>query len=298
MQQYSISDFENLDYTYNLPNDIISVINDLSELVSAPEYNRTPQFMNDKYKKKKYDLLPPNDLKKTIIKKNENGINKDIDELRKYINKLTENTSIIMCNNIINKINEIKDLYSYKDLEHISQIMFNIIISNNLFSDIYALLYSKLINHNFIKAIIDINFNKFMDLYKSPRESTENISFDDICKHNDLLDKNKSAALLYTHLVKYDIIPKKAIIDLINECQDFILKLLNIENKKQLVDELSEVIFILVKNSYHLIDDINILEQITNNIQYIANMKNTNRKSITNKTIFKHMDLIDALGKK
>ena len=53
MEKYTLNDMKNLTYIFNLPNNIIEIINELTEIVSNPDYNKTPQFSNDKHKKKK-----------------------------------------------------------------------------------------------------------------------------------------------------------------------------------------------------------------------------------------------------
>ena len=120
-------------------------------------------------------------------------------------------------------------------------------------------------------------------------------TYDSLCAHNKKLDKNKAAMLLYINLMKHDIIPKADIVNIILEVQNMILELINKEGQKKLIDELSNLVFVLIKNTYLFIDIPEKLEVITNNVQYMANMKVTNRPSITHKAIFKHMDLLDQI---
>lgn len=292
--RYSIEDIEKLEYTFTLPDAIINIINDLSELVSAPEYNKTPQFSNERYKKKKKQFdWAIQSFEKTIIKKNE-GIKKEIDNIRKLLNKLTENTSVSICESILVKMNELVDEYSDEEMIEVGNAIFNIIINNMMYSHIYALLYTKIIHFTFIKDTIMEQFSHCLDIYKMDIP-TQKLSYDDLCLHNKKLDQNKATILLFINLMKHDIIQKGEIVKIILEVQNMILDLSNQNDKKQLVDELSNLIFVLVKNTYNFIDIPDKLEEIVNNVQYIANMKVKNRPSITHKSIFKHMDLLDEI---
>ena len=68
-------------------------------------------------------------------------------------------------------------------------------------------------------------------------------------------------------------------------------------NKKNELDELSELIYILISNSLNTIkdNDINKYNEIVNYIEKMSNLKVKTTPGITNKCIFKHMDLLDEL---
>jgi len=79
---------------FKLEQDIIDKIIQLTNIVCAPEYNKTPEFIVEKYKKKKIkndSFLENLDFNVTVIKKNI-GIEKEIDNLRILLNKLTESS--------------------------------------------------------------------------------------------------------------------------------------------------------------------------------------------------------------
>ena len=75
-------------------------------------------------------------------------------------------------------------------------------------------------------------------------------------------------------------------------------ELINIADKKIYVEEISEIIFIFVKYCKDILKKEEEWEEIENNINYIANMKYNQRLSITNKVIFKFMDLKDEINQK
>ena len=93
----------------------------------------------------------------------------------------------------------------------------------------------------------------------------------------------------------YGVISKNEIILLTRNLLENVYKFISIENKKNEVEELTETIAILYKKDlyndqkYELINGFTI-DKI---IQQIANSKVKDFKSLTNKTIFKFMDLVD-----
>jgi len=303
MNKYYIHDFENLSYTYRLPGSILDIINKLTILVASPEYNKTPLFQNNdnkfKTKKKGYygnnhynnnRQAPTEVLVKTVIKKNTEGVVKEVDTLRKFLNKLTETNYETISNSIIALFAEININYSYEDAIVISDKLFNMVVDNTLFSTIYAKLFFGLKDHKFIMETIGIYFNKFSGITNTYRENNLET------RHS--LTKNKASTLFFINLMKATLISSKAVIDIIIEVQDTILVIITIENKKVEVDELSELLYVMLKNTFADIKDEETIEKISNTINYIANMKVKNRPSITSKAIFKHMDMRDELLKK
>ena len=153
-----------------------------------PDYNKTPEFLIEKLKKKTLISNGYKNFEKTTIIKKE-GIYKEIDIIRKYINKLTENTFVMICKNIIDNLDEIKNKYDAKDLKFLGETIFKILSNNSLFSDIYALLYLKLKNYDFMEVDIKNKIDKFLDIYiKTEDIKTEDIKTEDI-KTEDIKTK-------------------------------------------------------------------------------------------------------------
>ena len=96
-----------------------------------------------------------------------------------------------------------------------------------------------------------------------------------------------------------DIISKAQIMNITRNLLSQIYTFISIENKKNEVDELTETIAILYKkelydddedeDAYELINGFTINEIV----EKIANSKVKDYKSLTNKSLFKFMDLID-----
>ena len=94
------------------------------------------------------------------------------------------------------------------------------------------------------------------------------------------------------------IIHVSTIVSITRKLVDTIFQFISMENKKNEVDELTENVAILYRkelyaaysgNSYEYISGLNITEVI----EKLAHSKVKDYKSLTNKTIFKFMDMID-----
>ena len=70
------------------------------------------------------------------------------------------------------------------------------------------------------------------------------------------------------------------------------------KNKKNEMDELSELIYIMITNCYENLNKNNseLYKEIFNNVVRITNIKSKNTPGITNKCIFKHMDILDEIS--
>ena len=297
MQIYPLEYIEELTiFDVDIPDEIKKNIDEICEIVTAPEYNKTPNFILDKNKKKRNYDLDINLLKKyekTLIVKN-NGVKMEVDIIRKYLNKLTEHNEESIGLKIIAHIENIKHDYNEDELNYIGEQLFNIVTSNELFSDIYAKIYLKIMDYSFIVTPINNNFNKIIDFYNNSSEININ-NYDSICDRNKMLDKNKALILFYINLMKIGLFSQEAIKNYIINLQNLLMQKMNINNNNIIVDELTEFIYLMITHCLIIFKDDENWEEINNNIQYVSNMNRNNRPSITNKTIFKHLDLLDFI---
>lgn len=288
-----------LENRFKLEKEIIDKINHLTSIVCAPEYNKTPEFIVEKYRKKKNrnDSYHENfDFSVTVIKKNI-GIEKEIDNVRILLNKLTDT----LFDNILQEIkiilNRIVENFDEKLFEKVGNSMFTIFISNILFSNIYTRLIKELSDYNFIQEVIKnklANFNLYFQEEKL-KDDLLKLTFDEISDNNKIADKKRGEAQLLTNLLIENYIKKNEFIKVFEDLMDLFFEITNLNDKISLVDRLADILFIIIKDSYNYLKNENYYVEIESNINYISNMKNKSRPSISNKTIFKFMDLRDLL---
>lgn len=263
---------------------------------------------NNNGKVKSYNFVNDDDWERlrkfqaTVLLKKE-GINASIDQIRKHLNKITTKTYDSLKEQIIKEINLIaKDLdfevpEMLDEVNKIGDAIFFIASSNGFYSAMYARLYKELMElYPFMETIFHTNFNKFQELFNKIDYCDPNVDYDLFCKNNKANENRRSLSLFYLNLMNYNVITPEKIITIISNLQVYLISSINTPGNKPIVDELSEIIFILITSeaSKQLINS-DSWENIITNVKEISKLKISQHDSITNKTIFKHMDIIDAL---
>ena len=316
MKRYSITDFNNILYNgfdYKLDQSVISLIQNLAEQVGAPEYVKTPQFTRrerpnygNKKRHKNNDITDEDwevirQFQTTELFKKE-GREATMDTIRKHLNKITDKTYESLSNKIFEELLNIPcsdnpDDELLKEFKKIGEAIFKIASSNLFYSQLYARLYADLMEkYPFMAKIFKDNFITFGDVFKNIEYCSPNENYDRFCENNKINESRRALSAFYVNLMKLNVIDKDAIVKIIQELQSYMICLINKEDNKPIVDELSEVLFILVTNSYNSLEKTEEWEMIINNIKLIADFKVRDKPSLTNKSIFKHMDILDELN--
>lgn len=290
---------ENLDN--NKANDkMIKIINELSNNIKP--IDSTKNCFN---KKKNFKILDQNykinkNFKTTIINKKD-GINLKIDLLRKHLNKMSEITYELLKNNIIKELDGISENYTddiKNDIEliKVSDVIFNICTNNSSYSHLYAKLYKELIDkYSFIKENVNNNIDNFTKIINNTEYVDPNINYDKYCEYKKKCEKTRAICYFYSNLSKIKVLDIDNIIRMINVIQSNINNFLDIENKNEIVNELSELLYIFIHINSNNIIIHNEWNDIYNNIIYISKLNSRAKISLSNKTIFKHMDILDML---
>lgn len=259
----------------------------------------------------------------TVIAKKE-GVDASIDQIRKHLNKMTTKTYDTLKNKIIDEIKSITDDTNpdspeiIEELNKIGDALFNIASGNSFYSEMYATLYKELMesfsindadadnansnySSNFMETIFKTNFVKFNTLFEKFDYCDPVKDYDAFCNNNKINEKRRAISLFYVNLMKLDMIQPNDIITIIQGLQQTLLDTIKLTDSKNITDELSEILFILITNSSSKMKSLNndSWNTIIDSVKEYSKKK-TNPElipSITNKSIFKHMDIIDAIKK-
>jgi len=279
---------------------IKKLIDQLSITVGSATYSKTPVFsssnMENKVPKVKKELNnweAIRNFKKTEIVANI-GIDKKVDELRCLLNKLTSNNYDVIKPQIVTLVDAIIINNNEPDINKICNFIFEVASSNKFYSDIYALLYSQMIDsYSILKTILDNTLKTYLILFDDIELGDPKLDYDKFCKINANNDKRKAISLFLTNLMKNNIISETVIMDMICKLQNLLESLMDDGNKKKEAEEIIENIYILLINSYEIItnkDEIKLY--VSNNIETISK-----KSGISNKAKFKYLDIIEFIEK-
>ena len=235
----------------------------------------------------------------TVLLKKE-GIDASIDQIRKHLNKITTKTYdslkakiIVEINSIIKEGNQ-ESPEMLVELNKIGEALFTIASGNSFYSDMYAKLYKELMElYPFMTTIFKTNFDNFRELFNKIEYCDSTVNYDAFCANNKMNEKRRALSAFYVNLMKLKIIPGDSILDIINSLQDYILRAIDLPDHKPITDELSEILFILITSGTSKFVDKTNWQAVKLIVKQISVMKPTEHISITNKTVFKHMDMID-----
>ena len=318
-------------FDFKLPDETLKIISELALQVGSPDYVKTPVFQKrenpmkvepmgdftreninknsgDIFRKgrrnKGNEIVNDEDWEtlrnfQTTKIEESVGLDGQIDLVRGLLNKLTDKNYIDMRNKIIELIDKLVDEnITIENMTRLSSTIFEIASTNRFYSKLYAELYSDLsTKYEMMKFTFETKLTEFTGLFTTIEYVDAKVNYDKFCEINKINEKRKSLAAFYLNLMHNGIIPRKTIIMITRNLLADVYNFMLVEDKKNEVDELTETIAILYKkelytednNDYPLIDGFT----ITDLIKKFANSKVKDYKSMTNKTLFKFMDLID-----
>jgi hypothetical protein len=234
------------------------------------------------------------------------GLDGHIDNLRSIMNKLTDKTFQDMRGKIFDILDTIINSSDFnKEIETIiSTVIYDISSTNKFFSKIYADLYAELVKkYDCLHTVFTTNFNKFADQYETIQYVDPDINYDGFCENNKINEHRRAKTQFMMNLALNGFISKLSVARILRQLLDTIMSTINRSDKKNEVDEMIENMAILFNEDLICAaqDDSDCEEDeleisgrtIVDTITLLANRKVKDYKSLSNKAIFKCMDLID-----
>ena len=305
--QYTLSDFKNKENSGNIPELealVIEKINKLANRVGAPSYQKTPVFKRYNYNKKKKvnenissdDWETIRNFKTTSLNKNMEGLEAQMDKIRSYLNKLTNDNY----NDISNEIKlVIKDIVDQNEENYLSKIgvsIFEIGSANRFLSKVYVKLYKELIDtYPIMKNVCTSNFNSFNTLFETFDYCDANENYDKFCDITKQNEKRKALSKFLMICVEYGIIEidsmEKIILDFLNKINKYILE----KDKENAVDEIVANLAIMILSSVSVFQKMNSRSKIFKDIEILSTLNVKQHPGLSNKTLFKFLDIIEEL---
>jgi hypothetical protein len=232
------------------------------------------------------------------------GIENDINALRLYLNKLTDKTFLDMREKIIEKINTIFINSTDKEDEtKVGTMLYEICSTNKFYSKIFADLFAELaLTYGWLNVIFKRNYAEIMNQYNNIQYIDSEKDYDGFCEMNKNNDKRRAITTFYYNLALNGFIVKSGIVNILKDILISIMNMIKMNDKKNEVDELTEIVGILFnKDMIEEVDDESddleeyyVMDQsIINTVSSLAQKKVKEFPSLSNKAIFKYMDLIE-----
>ena len=287
----------------------LGIINEIATLVGAVDYIKTPNFpRHDKRRNKNNETINADDwehirtFKATELKQKE-GAEKIINDINKILNKITDGTYDSCKTEIIEKLKIVLDDPAIKsDVHKIGMSIFKVASCNKFFSLLYAQLYKDLIvSFDFMNEIFEKNYAEISKEFDHIDVCSSTENYDKLCENNKKNDNRRSLCQFYVNLMLKGIISPNQLLDIITLVQSKISTLLITDNNIELVEELSELLYIFLSHSYKYVketgdtDTINGYNKVLAIVVNISDLNKNSYPSISNKIIFRQMDILDEL---
>jgi hypothetical protein len=281
----------------------------------------TPSSRNQQIPNNEWDTILS--FQKTEIKKKE-GIESSIDNIRSFLNKLTDKTYTAMLANILKEIDGLftacngdetaeNEHSTVSVMNRIASSIFTTASSNSFYSAIYARLFQDLMaretdhaEYSVFRDVFEKNLASFMSLFDSIEYCDPKKNYDKFCDINKANEKRKAMSQFIVNLMKMGIVEKAQVLALMKQIQELMYSNMRLEGKTNEVDELAEDLYIMVKHSHAVFKSgggtepemVELFKTRVEQITEISKLKIKSKPSITNKTIFKHLDMLDEISGK
>ena len=230
----------------------------------------------------------------------------NIDAIRSVFNKISEK-SYMDCRTKIVEIIESIITNKPEDLPRVTDVIFDIASNNRYCSKLYSDMFSELvtlfspIKKSFHFEVVSKNY---IDLFEGIEDADPTVDYQKFVDFNTTSEKRKSLSNFIVHLMNNLIIPKEAIFNLLCELLSKLAPALSDATKIKEVDELTENIAVLLHETLFVMaktpekqvcDPRNLSNPVTvmEFVQVLSQCKPRQFPGLTNKSIFKFMDIVD-----
>ncbi len=308
-QIYHLNNFINVAFQkqkYELDSSVVSTINELNKLFNPngtlgalfPTYYETPK-KSSRLTNSSFSSFPNSSSKsferQSPIKKEQT----DINEVRFLLNKISEQNFTDIKDKLIAHIDSVL-LKDDHDLNKLSTLIFDLASTNSFYSSMYARLFALLLekydwlNPQFIESLENCK-NSFIEF----RSCNPNENYNLFCEINKENEKRKSTSKFIGNLLTFNIVGLNKLVDIQHIFLAKVHSLMEEKSNQDLINEIVENIFIYSQS-------INVSNDKKNEFtECIANLKNEyltlsninikEKPGMSNKSIFKFMDMYEAL---
>jgi len=240
---------------------------------------------------------------KTTKIETKTGIEKRVNDLRVLLNKISAATYDKQRDAILAAFreyfgNEDADVVTEENTVRLSKAVFDIASTNKFYAELYANLFQELVREfDVFKQLLA----KFVETFC--QTSTQNIvyidpdvDYDGYCAYTKQSDIRKSTATFIVCCLMRGLAELNDVIDIVVEFIESVLKMKDETGKTKEVEEITELVFIMVCAMNETAKtETKWEEQVMQEVERLSKMKAKDYASLSNRAVFKFMDLMDKL---
>lgn len=315
--RHNLEDFYSIlksGFHIKLPDETLTKISGIASEVGSPTYVRTPDFTKSSASASSADdsSIPK---KKKKFKAHESVSDESWDtirtfeatkvevvdgveaEIRRKLNMLTDK-------NLAETEAAISELIPENDetkLQSLSNLIFEVASGNKFFSKVYAQLFCNLLQkHEALRSNLESSYAEFLEQFTKVKYVTAQEDYDGYCKVRKEMEKRQALSSFYLNSMELGVVSMEQIASLLKVLLQHFKTNVYLENKKEEVDELADNIMLLITKQVGESDEFSEIKiggkAAIDFIEIIANSKTKMYKSLTNKAIFKFMDIMELLS--
>ena len=295
-----------------LPTSAQEIINSLSDRVGAPTYVRTPVFDQSSQKTSKsggrnrrknqqisdddWEVLRTFETTQRVEKKGDEAI---IDQIRKCLNKISDANYDTQSAEIIETITLHVESGNESLVTDIIQSILKTATGNVFFSKLYAKLVTELIESfgDKIRYLIQDKLSTYAEQFSMIESVDPNENYDKFCEINIQNEHRRALGVFLTNLAVLRVLDidevLSVICDIHSNMREFIVK----HSNSVVVEQMSDACAMMIEAGLTSFKDAEDWPLLVENITNVSKTKAKDYDGLSNKVVFKHMDILDMIKK-
>lgn len=278
-----------------LPLPVMDVIKQLNI-----QFKDKREYRNDgKYNKRRHDRRSTEPFNATVIQKKE-GIDVIIASIKTNLFKLTEKTYEAVSIDVMELLETIMEESTEEEQIQVMNEIFDTMSVNKIFASLYSKLYKCCYEkYDIFKIKLSDEIMKYKNNLETIVFVNANENYEDFCKYNSDNESRKARTCMFVHMMKREILTFKQIEELLEYVCDELKRKMKIAGNKEVVEELSENVFIFLSLTMTEMKEQNIFGKWRTFVETMSKLSISENKGYSSRSKFKYMDILDIYnGKK
>ena len=314
--RYSLEDIERIVSSNPtvgiLPASAQDIINSLSDRVGAPTYVRTPVFDQSSQKSSKsggrnrrknqqisdddWEVLRTFETTQRVVKKGDEAI---IDQIRKCLNKISDANYDTQSAEIVDTITLHVESGNEGLVSDIIQSILKTATGNVFFSKLYAKLVTKLIESfgDKIRDLIQDKLASYAEQFTEIESVDPNENYDKFCEINIQNDHRRALGVFLTNLAVLRVLDVDEVLSVVCDIHSNMRQHIAKDKDAVVVEQMSDACAMMIEAGLICFKNAEDWPLLVENIISVSKTKAKDYDGLSNKVVFKHMDILDMIKK-